>query len=364
MNLTQLKTAPEGSLLKDDEVTGLEFRVRDGRRAFYFYYRVRGTGQRRRPKIGDFPGMTLQEARQIAREWLGDVSRGKDPSGQRAALRAYETVSDLCDRYLKDHAAKRSARHDAGRVANIIKPAWGTKRVTEVTKADVLALKRKLSETPIAFNRTQALVSTMWKFGEYPFERVTPYPENQRRRYLSEDEADRLLEALDEHEVQYPHAIALIRVLYLTGARFSEIAKARRDQYRNGQLYLEQHKTAKIEGPKIIVFPQEAVEIIEATTPRGGWLLGISSYPSLVWDKIRKAAKLKNFRLHDLRHSFASTALLDGATLGEIGEVLGHRDTSTTRRYAHLSVEGKKSVVDRVAKRRKKPPTPPTDPAL
>lgn len=194
--------------------------------------------------------------------------------------------------------------------------------------------------------------------GEYPFERVKPYPENQRRRYLSDDEAERLLEALDEHEVQYPHAVALIRVLYLTGARFSEIAKAKRVQYRSGQLYLDQHKTAKTEGPKIIVFPQEAVEIIEATTPRNGWLLGIGSYPSLVWDTIRKAAKLKDFRLHDLRHSFASTALLDGATLGEIGEVLGHRDTSTTRRYAHLSTDGKQAVVDRVARRRSKLPLP------
>lgn len=355
MNLTQLKTAPEGSLIKDDEVTGLEFRVRDGRRAFFFYYRVKGTGQRRRPKIGDFPGMTIPEARQIAREWLGEVARGKDPSGQRSALRASETVTALCDRYIKEHTAKRSARHDAGHVENTIKPEWGTKRVSEVTKHDVQALKRKMADRPIAFNRLQALVSAMWKFGEYPFERVKPYAENQRRRYLSEDEAERLLETLDAHEVQYPHAVALIRVLYLTGARFSEIAKARRADYRAGQLYLTNHKTAKIDGPKIIVFPQEAREIIEGTTPRDGWLLGISSYPSLVWDKIRKAAKLKDFRLHDLRHSFASTALLDGATLGEIGEVLGHRDTATTRRYAHLSVDGKQSVVDRVARRRKKP---------
>jgi integrase len=354
VNLTQLKTAPEGSLLKDDEVTGLEFRVRDGRRAFYFYYRVRGTGQRRRPKIGDFPAMTLPQAREIAREWIGEIARGKDPSGERSALRASETVSSLCDRYIKDHAAKRSARHDKGHVENTIKPEWGTRRVAEISKADVLALKRKMADRPIAFNRLQALVSAIWKFGEYPFEAVKKYPETQRKRYLTADERERLEEAFDETEVQYPHAVALLRVLYLTGARFSEIARAKRSQYRDGHLYLTQHKTAAKEGPKIIVFPQEAREVVESISPRGGWLVGLNSYPSLVWDLVRERAKLKDFRLHDLRHSFASDALADGATLGEIGEVLGHRDTATTRRYAHLSTEGKQAVVDRVARRRKK----------
>lgn len=352
MNLTQLKTAPEGSVLKDDEVTGLEFRVRDGRRAFFFYYRVKGTGQRRRPKVGDFPAMTLQQAREIAREWIGEVARGKDPSGQRAALRASETVASLCDRYLAEHASKRSHRHDKGHVENTIKPEWGTKRVAEVSKADVLALKRKMADRPIAFNRLQALVSAMWKFGDYPFERVKKNAETQRKRYLTKEERERLEEAFDETEVQYPHAIALLRVLYLTGARFSEIAAAKRSQYRDGCLYLTQHKTAAKEGPKIIVFPQEAREIVESISPRGGWLVGLNSYPSLVWDLVRKRAKLKDFRLHDLRHSFASDALADGATLGEIGEVLGHRDTATTRRYAHLSTEGKLAVVERVARRR------------
>jgi integrase len=357
MNLTQLKTAPEGSLIRDDEVTGLEFRVRDGRRAFYFYYRVKGTGQRRRPKIGDFPAMTIQQARDIAREWIGEIARGGDPSGQRAALRASETVSDLCDRYIKEHAHKRSARHDKGHVENTIKVEWGTKRVSEVSKPDVLALKRKMADRPIAFNRLQALVSAIWKFGEYPFEAVKKYPETQRKRYLTTAERERLEEAFDETEVQYPHAVALLRVLYLTGARFSEIARAKRSQYRDGHLYLTQHKTAAKEGPKIIVFPQEAREVVESISPRGGWLVGLNSYPSLVWDLVRERAKLKDFRLHDLRHSFASDALADGATLGEIGEVLGHRDTATTRRYAHLSTEGKQAVVDRVARRRKAEPT-------
>lgn len=358
MNLTQLKTAPEGSLLKDDEVTGLEFRVRDGRRAFYFYYRVKGTGQRRRPKVGDFPAMTIQQAREIAREWIGLIARGGDPSGDRATLRASETVADLCDRYIKEHAHKRSARHDKGHVENTLKVEWGTKRVAEVGKPEVLALKRKMADRPIAFNRLQALVSAIWKFGEYPFEPVKKYPETQRKRYLTKEERERLEEAFDEFEVQYPHAVALLRVLYLTGARFSEIAGARRSQYREGVLSLTQHKTAATEGPKTIVLPQQAREVVESISPRGGWLVGLNSYPLIVWDKIRTAAKLKDFRLHDLRHSFASDALADGATLGEIGEVLGHRDTATTRRYAHLSTEGKLSVVERVAKRRAKPPTP------
>ncbi|MBP7704222.1 MAG: site-specific integrase [Caulobacter sp.] len=361
MNLTQLKSAPEGSLLKDDEVTGLEFRVRDGRRAFFFYYRVKGTGQRRRPKVGDFPAMTIQQAREIARGWYAEVQQGKDPSGAVAVLRASETVEQLCDRYLAEHETKRSHRHEAGRVKNWIKPEWGKLKAASVGKQHLAALKADMADKPVAFNRLQALVSTMWKWGGYSIETVKRYPETKRQRYLSDAEKERLEEAFDAHEIQYPHAIALLRVLYLTGARFSEIKDAKRSQFRVfedadgrwGELTLPRHKGD--EEPKVIAFPAEAVEVVESVSPRRGALVGLASYPWMVWEKVRKQARLKNFKLHDKRHSFASDALSEGATLGELAEVLGHANLETTRRYAHLATKGKRKIVNKVAAGRRKP---------
>lgn len=348
MNLTQIKAATEGDLLKDDEVRGLELRVRGGRKAFFLYYRTKA-GQRRRPKVGDFPAFTVQQAREVAKGWLVEVAKGGDPSQENKALRASETVATLADRYVADHQAKRSLRHDEGRIRRVIKPKWGTKKVAEVTRHDLLTLRREMAKTPIAFNRLVALVSAMWSFGEYPsITSVKPYKETARQRYLSPEERERFLAALDETEGQFPHAVAMIRLLYLTGARHSEIANAKRSWYKDGLLTLKQHKTDADGNPKTIAFSKAAQAVVEGIDPRRGWLVGFASYPNGVWDLIRERAGLDDFRLHDLRHSFASDAIAAGYGLSEIGEALGHKDAGTTKRYAHLSPKAKMALAESV----------------
>jgi integrase len=349
VNLTQIKAAVEGQTIKDDEVTGLELRVRNGRKAFYFYYRSKVSGQRRRPKVGDWPTMTIPQAREVARAWYVEVQQGKDPSADNQALRASETVETLADRYIAEHQNKRSLRHDEGRIRRVIKPKWGTKKVAEVTRHDLLTLRREMAKTPIAFNRLVALVSAMWSFGEYPsITSVKPYKETARQRYLSPEERERFLAALDETEGQFPHAVAMIRLLYLTGARHSEIAKAKRSWYKDGLLTLKQHKTDADGNPKTIAFSKAAQAVVEGIDPRRGWLVGFASYPNGVWDLIRERAKLDDFRLHDLRHSFASDAIAAGYGLSEIGEALGHKDAGTTKRYAHLSPKAKMALAEKV----------------
>jgi integrase len=68
-----------------------------------------------------------------------------------------------------------------------------------------------------------------------------------------------------------------------------------------------------------------------------------------VWDKARERAKLPDVRIHDLRHSFASVGASGGDSLVVIGALLGHRDTATTARYAHLSNDPLKAAADRIA---------------
>jgi integrase len=66
------------------------------------------------------------------------------------------------------------------------------------------------------------------------------------------------------------------------------------------------------------------------------------------WENARNAAGLKDFRFHDLRHSTASYLAMNGASLVEIAEVLGHRTLQMVRRYAHLSESHVKDVVGRM----------------
>ena len=355
MNLTQIKAATEGQTIKDDEVTGLELRVRNGRKAFFFYYRSKVSGQRRRPKVGDWPTMTIPQAREVARAWYVEVQQGKDPSADNQALRASETVEALCDRYIAEHQSKRSLRHDEGRIRRVIKPKWGTKKVAEVTRHDLLTLRREMAKTPIAYNRIVALVSAMWRFGEYPSilkspdgKRVPGYKETKRQRYLSAEERERFLLALDETEGQFPHAVAMIRLLFLTGARHSEIAKAKRAWYKDGVLTLAKHKTDRSGLPKTIHFSKVAQAVVEGIDPRRGWLVGFASYPNGVWVLVGARAKLDDFRLHDLRHSFVSDGIASGLGLNVLGKAVGHQDAASTNRYAHLSPDAMMTVVEHI----------------
>jgi integrase len=66
------------------------------------------------------------------------------------------------------------------------------------------------------------------------------------------------------------------------------------------------------------------------------------------WQAALSAAGVKNFRLHDLRHSCASALAQSGATLVEIAAILGHRQLSVTLRYSHLNTGHKSALVNRV----------------
>lgn len=353
MNLTEIRSAPAGAILKDDQVRGLELHKREADGSWMLYYRTK-SGQRRRPKIGNYPSLTLQQAREIAREWLGEVARGNDPSQANQALRGAPTVSDVADAWLATRAEKKAFRHDKGRVNHIIKPALGRLKIRDVSKADILALKKAMSDRPVSFNRAVAAINVIWKFAELesPAKGVEGYKERARRRYLSEAEVKRLNAALDAVEPQYPYQVALIRVLMLTGARLSEIRDAKRSQYRDKVLDLRVHKTDDKMGGRVIAFSDAADAVVQAVKPRKGWLVGFNSYPNTAWELVRSKAKLTDFTIHDLRHSFASTAISEGFNLDEIGEVLGHTDAATTKRYAHLNEERQRRIAEAVARKR------------
>jgi integrase len=353
MNLHQIKSAPPGSIIKDDEVAGLQLHVKGRRRTFFLYYRTKA-GIRRRPKLGDFPGLMLPEARKAARLLLAKVALGGDPSLEWQNLRQRETMSELIDRYLEDYSRmrKRTAWREEQQFDTKVRPRWGGRVADEIRKEDILELRRAMRHIPVTFNRIRALLSHMFNFAGIdpnPCKGVPRFRENQRRRYLEKDEYLRLAESLSHFERTHPGPVAFLRLLLLTGCRSGELLLARREWYRNGVLTLEVHKTSERMGPKVIILPEAGQRLIESLPPKNGWLLGFKTRPTYVIDMIFERAQLEGFVVHDIRHSFASEALSAGYTLDQIGELLGHTDVNTTRRYAHLIMERKREVALDVA---------------
>lgn len=151
-----------------------------------------------------------------------------------------------------------------------------------------------------------------------------------------------LIEFETKNEIM-PSAIAGIRLLIITGARLSEILTLQWSfvDFERRMLLLPDSKT----GSKPIMLNLQCIEVLKSI-PR------IANCPWVItghlegehlkalqpaWEKVRRAAGIPDVRIHDLRHSFASFAVMSGGTLPVIGKLLGHNTPITTARYAHLS---------------------------
>lgn len=345
MTLTSaaIKNAPAGTTLHDDRVRGLHVRVRATARSFYLYFRTKAR-QERRPKIGDWPTISLERAREIATVWLRQVAEGHDPvAGWQADAEAPD-VATLAATYMDRHGSKKRTKDEDQRmIDDYIVPKLGTKKVAALTRRDIEDAHASLKGTPYQANRVLALVSKMMSLAvawEYrtsnPALRIPRFKEQKRRRYLRPDEAVRFCELLTKYGPVYPQQAAFLWLLLWTGARPSEIAAVKASQRTGNRLELSVHKTDKTNELRVIYLPPQAVEVLDKL-PRSwtGTLLGIQS-PKHLWTKIVKEAGFEDLRMYDLRHSFASAGVAAGLSLAEIGPLMGHQSTQTTARYAHL----------------------------
>jgi integrase len=159
-------------------------------------------------------------------------------------------------------------------------------------------------------------------------------------RYLSPVEYRRLSVVLLDYDREAPDVAAVIRLLLFTGARLSEILTLHWDFVQPPHLHLPDSKT----GPKIVYLNRQAAAVLAGIVPVEGcpWVFPNRKRDGPLrtimpqWQRLRRAAAIPDVRIHDLRHSFASTAINGGVSLILIGRLLGHALPETTARYAHL----------------------------
>jgi integrase len=167
-------------------------------------------------------------------------------------------------------------------------------------------------------------------------------PDVCRERFLSPDEAQRLLSALDTDENEV--AAAAIKLLLFTGARRNEITYAKWEfvNWEKRTLLVPRAKSGK---PRTIHLNSAALELLRSIPRLENNLYifpsPITGRPSpsmhFPWFRIRERAGLLDLRLHDLRHSFASFLVNQGVSLYVVQGLLGHTQARTTQRYAHLA---------------------------
>ena len=158
---------------------------------------------------------------------------------------------------------------------------------------------------------------------------------------------------MEEVEAISPVMAAAVRLLLLSGCRKSEILSLRWSfvDFDRGYLRLPDSKT----GEKTVPLGAPALKLLADLPRLSEWVFPAASGGSHLvglpraWEAVREWCGLEGARIHDLRHSFASFGALGGDSLVVIGALLGHKDTKTTSRYAHLADDPVKAAADRIS---------------
>jgi integrase len=359
---------PVGSTVWDSELKGFGCRRRKSGAAFYVL-KYRAGDRQRWLTIGEHgKPWTPDAARKRAAELFFEIRAGGDPAAKKVERREGLTVYEFADRYDRDwielHKKPSSASSDRYNLKNHVRPKLGRILMAELDGEDVRRLHRTLKNKPTLANRVVALVSHMctkaeeWGVRERnsnPCREVKFYREAKRDRYLTTEEMNRLGKALDAADgtTVSTYAVNAIRLLAMTGARLGEVLNLQwRDvDLERKLLLLRDSKT----GSKPVLLSDTEVALLNALPRKddnphvfcgkrnGSPLVNIQK----PWRAIRDAAGLEDVRLHDLRHSFASVAANQGASLPMIGALLGHKQVQTTARYAHLAHDPTREVKDR-----------------
>ncbi|PIB25874.1 integrase [Amylibacter kogurei] len=336
----------------DERLRGFGVRVMaSGKKSFILNYRI--NGRERRMTIGAYPEWTLLAARRRGEELRRDVDLDIDPLQRRTDKMNAPTVQDLYDRYVTDHLPKKSESSvvsDLQMWKKNILPVLARRKLSDVSFDEIDALHRKITRrAPIQANRNISLLRKAFNLAmrwgwmkANPAVGIEANPEVSRTRYLSDSELKRLIHALKTSASRT--SCDAILFMLLTGCRRGEAFQATWEQF-NEELRIWTKPAATTKQRKLHRVPVSSAvtELLKSRQDRSTSPFIFASHTGKAltdvkktWNRICETAELEDMRLHDLRHTFASLLVSNGQSLPTIGAMLGHTQTQTTARYAHL----------------------------
>ncbi|MEZ5813500.1 MAG: site-specific integrase [Alphaproteobacteria bacterium] len=334
-------------------------------------YRVRVRLKGHPTQYATFPRLT------DAKKWIQDTESAiRNGRHFKASEAKRQTLSDLIVRYLEWVKARNTKRHvDVEHKLKWWDNELGYMILADLTKAKINETLEKLSNTPkkngaprshatvnryaVALSHALSIATNEWEWLEQnPMQKLSKLPEPRGRvRFLDEEERKKLLYACSQSQSKYLYIVVVLALS--TGARQGEILGLRWPDidFKRGAIVLhdtknKERRTLPLTGRALalmkehqkirridtdLVFPARSGE--KPIDIRESWLVAIEK------------AGIENFRFHDLRHSAASYLAMNGASLAEIAEVMGHKTLAMVKRYAHLSDAHTHSVVSSMNER-------------
>ncbi len=337
-----LRPARTARNVRDTLFAGLGVRVLPGGGKRYFIH-VQHEGRRTWRIVGDPADMSVDEARETARGMLASIRAGRPASDDETM---FETVAEEAFRRHGRIWKPSTLTVNGHYLRKQILPWFRGRQIAGITSRDVRDWFASLHATPVAADRSMPVLSVIMKLaeddglrpeGSNPCRGIGRYRRKNRDRFLSAAEIGRLGRVLREAAPSL--TVSIIRLLALTGCRSSEIRTLRWTDCRDGHVHLRDSKT----GPRTVWLSSAAREVLDGLPRTSPWVFPseridgpiANSTLSDAWAGIRAEAGLKDVRLHDLRHMYASSAIMSGETVLTVGRLLGHNDPGTTLRYAH-----------------------------
>lgn len=285
------------------------------------------------------------------------------------------TLSEAINRYIKHVIpTKPKSAYDQTKQLSWWKIEIGDHVLADVTPSLIAEQRDKLANsktsrgkrTPATVNRYLAALSHAFTIAvkewgwieENPLSKVTKLKEPRGRvRYLLEGERETLLKACKESDNAYLYLVVVLALS--TGARRMEILGLHWDDVDINRRVITLHHTKNNER-RVLPIVGHALELMKQhakirridtnlvfPSRNGSKPLDIRR----PWDTTLKRAEIEDFRFHDLRHSAASYLAMNGASLAEIAEILGHKTLQMVKRYAHLSDAHTAKVVESMNER-------------
>lgn len=291
-----------------------------------------------------------------AKTWADTLLRDHQRLEALGNPKAKITLAKLAELYMEAWTGRDISRK--GRI-QALTDTHGTVRLLDITESLIKADLKSYAKdrAPATVNRRKAAWSALFKFaideeyvGVNPAKGITSKTENNARiRFLDDDERKALFAACDKSE--WPLLKLLVTLAMTTGARLGELQSLRWEgidlKKRTATLAI-----TKNGDPRVLVFPAPAIAALMLHRKSKGLVFGRADGEKPLcfrkhWNAALKAAKLKAFRFHDLRHDAATSLINAGTDLYTVGQILGHRSPQSTARYAHLSIKTKQAAADK-----------------
>lgn len=313
-----------------------------------------------------FPNKTL--ARDWANKTETDIKEGKYLPTMKAQR---HTLGELIDTYKESAKNTLRAGETSFAQLDVWKDQLGAYSLATITPERIHSTLNEIAaiqtpsgrnKSPATLNRYLGVLSSALTFGvknlgwlnNNPAFKVSKKSEPQGRvRHLSDIERKRLLTEVKKANNPFLYPVVVLAIS--TGARRGEIMNLKWSDVDLDREWatLQETKNGERRGLPIKGLALDLLRALRADHHSEIWVFpnGDNSAPFDIrrsWEKAKEDAQVPNFRFHDLRHTFASYLLMDGASLGEIADAMGHKTLQMVKRYAHISDTHKASVVERM----------------